>query len=61
MPIGVCPDCEGEVQVNSDAALNDTTFCEDCDARLEIVGLDPLEFEVEDLVDEDYDEDDEEY
>lgn len=63
MPTGTCPDCEADVHVDNDADKGDTAVCDECGARLEVVGLDPVELDVvEDEGDPDEDEeDDEEY
>ena len=55
MPTGTCPQCDADVQVDSDADKGDTIDCEECGAGLEVVGLDPVELDL--LPDEDYDED----
>lgn len=47
----VCPDCTAPVDLPNDADINDIIFCEDCDADLEVVRLDPVELE---RVEEDY-------
>ncbi len=64
MPLGTCPECEAEVHVDTDADKGDALTCEECGTALEIVGLDPIELDiVDDLDDEDdfSDEDEEEY
>lgn len=54
MPLAACPECEAEIHVEEDLDKGDTLRCEECEARLEVVGLDPIEL---DLVIEDPEED----
>jgi alpha-aminoadipate/glutamate carrier protein LysW len=59
MPLAVCPECEAEIHVDEEIDKGETMHCEECDARLEVVGLDPIELDVvaeaeeEDLIEED--------
>ena len=56
-----CPECEFEIDVDEyDVDRGDTLECDNCGVTLEIIGLNPIEFEVasEDDEDEDEDEDD---
>ncbi|HVG28085.1 MAG TPA: hypothetical protein VM864_00035 [Pyrinomonadaceae bacterium] len=57
MPTGICPECEADVYVDTDADKGDTLSCEDCGTELEVVGLDPIEL---DIVEEDDEEDEDE-
>ena len=57
MPIAVCPECQAEIHVDEDIDKGETLNCEECDARLEVVGLDPIEL---DLLYEDLEEDEDE-
>lgn len=61
MPLTVCPECEAEIHVNEDVDKGEIIRCEECEARLEVVGLDPIELDLamEDEED-DYDDEDEE-
>ena len=45
MPKAQCPDCEEKVFVEAGKELGAVVLCEDCDSRLEVVGLDPLELD----------------
>jgi alpha-aminoadipate carrier protein LysW len=56
VPTGICPECEADVYVDTDADKGDTLSCEDCGTELEVVGLDPIEL---DIVEEDDDAEDE--
>jgi len=59
--LAVCPECEAEIHVDEDAHKGEVIHCEECEARLEVVGLDPIELDLaaEDEED-DYDDEDEE-
>ena len=59
MPIGTCPDCEGEVHVDPDVDKGEVVSCEECGIDLEVVGLDPVELDIVEAEDLDDDEDDE--
>lgn len=62
MPLAACPECGFEIHVDEDVDKGETMTCEQCDAKLEVVGLDPIELDLapEDE-DDDYDEDEEGY
>jgi lysine biosynthesis protein LysW len=45
MPTVDCPACDADVHVPGDIELNDEIECEDCDAKLEVVGLDPIQLD----------------
>ena len=57
VPTGTCPECDADVHVDTDADKGDVVSCEECGTDLEVVGLDPVEL---DIVEEDYDEDEDE-
>ena len=46
MPLAVCPECEAEIHVDEDVDKGEILHCEECEARLEVVGLDPIELDV---------------
>lgn len=58
--MAICPECEFEIDVDEyDVDRGDTLECDNCGVTLEIVGLNPIELEVEsDDEDEKDDEDD---
>jgi len=61
-----CPKCEADIDVEEeDLSEGESLICEDCGARLVVVGLDPLELEQESESpsdDDDFeDEEDEEF
>jgi alpha-aminoadipate carrier protein LysW len=57
MPTSICPECDEEVYVEADSEQGDVVSCEECGADLVVVGLDPLELDLRDEEDEDYDDD----
>ena len=61
MPLAVCPECEAEIHVDEGVDKGEIIHCEECEARLGVVGLDPIELDlaIEDEED-DYDDEDEE-
>ena len=62
MPLATCPECDAEIHVDEEIDKGETMHCEECDAKLEVVGLDPIELDVVyEEVDEDYFEEEEEY
>lgn len=58
MPTAICPECEEEVYVDADSEQGDKVTCDECGTRLVLVGLDPIEVDVQDEDDDDYDDDD---
>lgn len=61
MPTSNCPICDENVYVDAKMVQGDIVFCEECDSDLELVGLDPIELDVQmDDLDFDFGEDDEE-
>jgi alpha-aminoadipate carrier protein LysW len=57
--MAICPECEFEIDVDEyDVDRGDTLECDNCGVTLEIIGLNPIEFEVASDEDEDEDEDD---
>jgi lysine biosynthesis protein LysW len=61
MPQGTCPECKAAIHVDEDADKGDIIECDECGAVLRLVGLDPIELDLEsdydDEEDEDYDDD----
>ena len=59
--MAICPECEFEIDVDEyDVERGDTLDCDNCGVTLEIIGLNPIEFEVasDDEEDEDVEDDD---
>ena len=61
MPTTNCPECSEEVFVDAESEQGDTVVCDECGADLEVVGLDPIELDVQheegDDRDDDYEDD----
>jgi alpha-aminoadipate carrier protein LysW len=56
--MAICPECEFEIDVDEyDVDRGDTLDCDNCGVTLEIISLNPIEFEVASDVDEDEEED----
>ncbi len=61
MPTGTCPDCEADVHVDTAADKGDIAVCDECGTELQVVGLDPIELDIaEDLEDDDDDDEEDE-
>jgi lysine biosynthesis protein LysW len=56
MPLGTCPECDAEVQIDEAAEKGTFVTCDECGINLEIVGLDPVEL---DIAEEGWDDEDE--
>lgn len=62
MPTTNCPECEEEVFVDAESEQGDNVTCDECGARLTVVGLDPIELDLKTEPDgDDYDKDDLDY
>ena len=71
MPTSICPECSEEVFVDAECEQGDSVVCDECNAGLVVVGLDPIELDLkeesdaDDLADRDgfqtYDFDDDRY
>lgn len=46
MPLAACPECEAEIHVDEDVDKGEILHCEECDSKLEVVGLDPIELDL---------------
>ncbi|MBK7600782.1 MAG: lysine biosynthesis protein LysW [Acidobacteria bacterium] len=57
MPLAACPECSAEIHVDDDVDKGDRVACEECDASLEVVGLDPIELDLAPEDDDDYSDD----
>ena len=47
MPTSICPECTEEVFVDAECEQGDTVNCDECGSRLVVVGLDPVELDLE--------------
>ena len=63
MPLATCPECDADIHVDEDMDKGDIVECVECEVRLEVVGLDPIELDAapDDDADDDYDDDDDDY
>lgn len=62
MPLAACPECQSEIHVDEDVDKGEIVHCEECDIKLEVVGLDPIELDLASEDDEeDYYDDDDDY
>jgi alpha-aminoadipate carrier protein LysW len=53
-----CPECDGAIDVDEEELdEGDTVSCEECGADLRVVGVDPVELESADDLEEDDEED----
>jgi alpha-aminoadipate carrier protein LysW len=60
VPLAVCPECEAEIHVDEELDKGEMLNCEECEARLAVVGLDPIELDL--VVEaEEEEEDEDEY
>jgi alpha-aminoadipate carrier protein LysW len=60
MPTAICPECDEDVYVDADSEQGDIVSCDECGADLEIVGLDPIELDIHEDGEKDF-EDEEEF
>jgi alpha-aminoadipate carrier protein LysW len=58
MPTVACPECSEEVFIDADTEQGDIVFCDECGADLEVVGLDPVELDIFNDSDYDFEDDD---
>ncbi len=61
MPTAACPQCSEEVFVDVEMEQGDTVSCEECGDTLVVVGLDPIELDLADGEDGEFDDDDDNY
>ncbi len=53
MPTSICPECTEEVFVDAEIEQGDSVSCEECSAKLVVVGLDPIELDLFEESDDD--------
>ena len=46
MPLAACPECEAEIHVDEDVDKGEVLHCLECEVKLEVVGLDPIELDL---------------
>jgi alpha-aminoadipate carrier protein LysW len=61
MPTSICPECDEDVFVDAESEQGDVVTCDECGSRLVVVGLDPIELDLQDDLDAGELDDDEEY
>jgi alpha-aminoadipate carrier protein LysW len=61
VPIASCPECEAEIHVDEELDKGDSLICSECDAKLEVVGLDPIELDYATEDEDEYDDEEEDY
>ena len=54
MPSSACPECEERVFVGANSEQGSIFTCEDCESKLELVGLDPVELDIMSQNDDEY-------
>ena len=47
MPTSVCPECTEEVFVDAECEQGDNVVCDECSSSLVVVGLDPIELDLD--------------
>jgi alpha-aminoadipate carrier protein LysW len=52
MPTSICPECTEEVFVDAEIEQGDSVSCDECSAKLVVVGLDPIELDLYDEANE---------
>lgn len=52
----LCPECDADVEIPSDAMENELLSCSECGIELEIMSLDPIELDLAPEVEEDWGE-----
>ena len=53
MPSSICPECHEEVYVDAESEQGTEVTCDECGARLVVVGLDPIELDLNEEADSD--------
>ncbi len=53
MPTSICPECSEEVYVDADSEQGDDVACDECGAKLIVVGLDPVELDLHEEIESD--------
>lgn len=53
---GACPECDAEIEVSEEIEKGEIVTCPDCGVKLEVVGIDPVEFELAAEEEEDWSE-----
>jgi lysine biosynthesis protein LysW len=61
MPSAICPECHEEVYVDAESEQGTEVTCDECGAKLVVVGLDPIELDLQEgdsdsSINEDFDD-----
>jgi len=59
MPSSICPECHEEVYVDAESEQGTEVRCDECGASLVVVGLDPIELDLNEEADADLTKEDE--
>ena len=59
MPSSICPECHEEVYVDAESEQGTEVTCDECGASLVVVGLDPIELDLNEDADADLTKEDE--
>jgi alpha-aminoadipate/glutamate carrier protein LysW len=52
----ICPECEAEVQLESDVLQGEIVVCPDCGVDLEVMSTNPIQLELAPMEEEDWGE-----
>ena len=61
MPTAVCPECSEDVYVDADSEQGRVVTCDECGSRLVVVGLDPIELDLNEESEDDTSDDFDDY
>lgn len=64
MPYAACPGCDQNIYLRHNPKLGDIVYCDNCEADLEVVNLNPIELDwpwEEEEDEEEFDEEDDEW
>ena len=59
MPTSICPECSEEVYVDAESEQGKIVTCDECGSSLVVVGLDPIELDLNDESEDDISDDEE--
>ena len=52
-----CPACGGKIRIYHDHEAGDEVYCDDCERRFQLMGLDPIRLEPYEQYDDEYSDD----
>jgi alpha-aminoadipate carrier protein LysW len=53
MPTSICPECAEDVYVDAECEQGTVVTCDECGSSLVVVGLDPIELDLNEETDDD--------